>query len=48
MSDDHNNSQIGSIAAEAQRQFIERRKEEKKALSTDSKDINAQARSQGF
>ncbi|AVM74247.1 DUF2312 domain-containing protein [Magnetospirillum gryphiswaldense] len=51
MSDDQNNSQIGGIAAEALRQFverIERLEEEKKALSADIKDVYAQAKSQGF
>ena len=42
MNDDQNNSQIGGIAAEALRQFverIERLEEEKKALSADTKII---------
>ncbi|OAN52724.1 hypothetical protein A6A04_15600 [Paramagnetospirillum marisnigri] len=51
MSDDQTNSQIGGIAAEALRQFIdriERLEEEKKALGADLKDVYAQAKSQGF
>ena len=51
MDDDQNNSQIGGIAAEALRQFverIERLEEEKKALSADIKDVYGQAKSQGF
>lgn len=45
------NSQVGGIAAEALRQFIERierLEEEKKALSADIKDVYAQSKSQGF
>lgn len=51
MEDDQNNSQIGGIAAEALRQFverIERLEEEKKALAADIKDVYGQAKSQGF
>lgn len=51
MSDEQNTSQIGGIAAEALRQFIdriERLEEEKKALSADLKDVYAQCKSQGF
>jgi uncharacterized protein (UPF0335 family) len=51
MSDDQKNSQIGGIAADALRQFIERierLEEEKKALSADIKDVYAQSKSQGF
>lgn len=51
MDDDQNNSQIGGIAAEALRQFIERierLEEEKKALAADIKDVYGQAKSQGF
>lgn len=51
MSDEQNNSQIGGIAAEALRQFIdriERLEEEKKNLSADIKDVYAQCKSQGF
>jgi uncharacterized protein (UPF0335 family) len=51
MSDEQNTSQIGGIAAEALRQFIdriERLEEEKKNLSADIKDVYAQCKSQGF
>ncbi|MBC7953073.1 MAG: DUF2312 domain-containing protein [Rhodospirillaceae bacterium] len=51
MSDEQNNSQIGGIAAEALRQFIERierLEEEKKALAADIKDVYSQCKSQGF
>lgn len=51
MSDEQNDSQIGGIAAEALRQFIERierLEEEKKALSADIKDVYSQCKSQGF
>lgn len=44
-------TQIGGIAAETLRQFIERierLEEEKKALSADIKDVYSQAKSQGF
>jgi uncharacterized protein (UPF0335 family) len=44
-------SQIGGIAADALRQFvdrIERLESEKKALAADIKDVYAQAKSQGF
>lgn len=51
MDDDQTNNQIGGIAAEALRQFIERierLEEEKKALAADIKDVYSQAKSQGF
>lgn len=51
MSDEEINSQIGGIAADALRQFIERierLEEEKKTLSDDIKDVYGQAKSQGF
>jgi uncharacterized protein (UPF0335 family) len=51
MTDEQQNSQIGGIAAEALRQFIdriERLEEEKKALAADIKDVYAQCKSQGF
>jgi uncharacterized protein (UPF0335 family) len=51
MSDDEKTTQVGGIAAEALRQFIERierLEEEKKALSGDIKDVYSQAKSQGF
>lgn len=51
MTDEQNTSQIGGIAADALRQFIERierLEEEKKALSADIKDVYAQSKSQGF
>lgn len=51
MSDDDKTNQIGGIAAEALRQFIERierLEEEKKALQGDIKDVYTQAKSQGF
>jgi uncharacterized protein (UPF0335 family) len=51
MSDDQPSSEIGGIAAEALRQFIdriERLEEEKKSLSDDIKDVYAQAKGQGF
>ncbi len=44
-------SQIGGIAAEALRQFIdriERLEEEKRAIAADIKEVYAQAKSQGF
>lgn len=44
-------SQIGGIAAEALRQFverIERLEEEKKAIGADIKDVYSQIKSQGF
>lgn len=49
--DDEVTNQIGGIAAEALRQFverIERLEEEKKALSADIKDVYSQCKSQGF
>ncbi len=51
MTDEQKNSQVGGIAAEALRQFIdriERLEEEKKALAADIKDVYAQCKSQGF
>jgi uncharacterized protein (UPF0335 family) len=51
MSDDEKTSEVGGIAAEALRQFvdrIERLEEEKKALADDIKDVYGQAKSQGF
>lgn len=51
MSDEQSSSQIGGIAAEALRQFIERierLEEEKATLGADIKDVYAQAKSQGF
>ncbi|CAA7617202.1 DUF2312 domain-containing protein [Magnetospirillum sp. SS-4] len=51
MSDDQQTSQIGGIAADALRQFvdrIERLEQEKKQLSDDIKDVYGQAKSQGF
>ena len=51
MAEDDSSNQIGGIAAEALRQFIERierLEEEKKALSADIKDVYSQAKSQGF
>ncbi|MDA8231923.1 MAG: DUF2312 domain-containing protein [Magnetospirillum sp.] len=51
MSDEQNSSQIGGIAADALRQFIERierLEEEKKALQGDIKDVYSQAKGQGF
>ena len=51
MSDEQNNSQIGGIAAEALRQFIERierLEEEKKALSADIKDVYSEGKAKGF
>ncbi len=51
MSDEQPNSQIGGIAADALRQFIdriERLEEEKKALAADITDVFAQCKSQGF
>ncbi|CAA7617241.1 conserved hypothetical protein [Candidatus Terasakiella magnetica] len=51
MSDEQNTSQIGGIAADALRQFIERierLEEEKKALAADIKDVYGQVKSQGF
>ncbi len=50
MSDEQSN-QIGGIAAEALRQFIERierLEEEKATIAADIKDVYAQAKSQGF
>ena len=49
--DGDSNTQIGGIAAEALRQFIERierLEEEKKALVADIKDVYGQCKSQGF
>jgi len=51
MSEESSPNEIGGIAADALRQFvdrIERLEEEKKALSDDIKDVYAQAKSQGF
>ena len=51
MSDDQQTSQIGGIAADALRQFvdrIERLEAEKKQLADDIKDVYGQAKSQGF
>lgn len=51
MSDEEINSQIGGIAADALRQFIERierLEEEKQTLQADIKDVYAQSKSQGF
>ncbi|MFD2233177.1 DUF2312 domain-containing protein [Phaeospirillum tilakii] len=51
MSEESSSNEIGGIAADALRQFvdrIERLEEEKKALSDDIKDVYAQAKSQGF
>ncbi len=51
MSDAEDNNQIGGIAGEALRQFIERierLEEEKKALQADIKDVYTQCKSQGF
>ena len=51
MTDEQSTNQIGGIAADALRQCIdriERLEEEKKALSSDIKDVYAQAKSQGF
>lgn len=51
MTDIGHNSQIGGIAAEALRQFIERIErlhEEKKGLEADISDVYKQAKSQGF
>ena len=51
MSDEQPNSQIGGIAADALRQFIdriERLEEEKKALAADITNVFAQCKSQGF
>lgn len=45
------NTQIGGIAADALRQFVERVErlsEERAALQSDIKDVMAQAKSQGF
>lgn len=51
MSDDQTKSQIGGIAAESLRQFvdrIERLTEEQKAIAADIKDVYAQCKGQGF
>lgn len=51
MSDAGHNSQIGGIAADALRSFVdrvERLEEEKKAIGADIKDVYAQMKSQGF
>jgi len=51
MSEDTSNNEIGGIAADALRQFvdrIERLEDEKKGLSDDIKDVYGQAKSQGF
>lgn len=51
MSEIGHNSQIGGIAADALRQFIERierLEEEKRAVAADIKDVYFQAKSQGF
>lgn len=51
MAEEDSSNQIGGIAAEALRQFverIERLEEEKKALSADIKDVYSQCKSQGF
>ncbi len=51
MSDAGNSNQIGGVAADALRQFIERierLEEEKKALQADIKDVYSQCKSQGF
>ncbi|WP_142848819.1 DUF2312 domain-containing protein [Telmatospirillum sp. J64-1] len=48
---DENHSEIGGIAAEALRQFIERierLEEEKGAIASDIKDVYSQAKGQGF
>lgn len=47
----HNSGEVGGIAAEALRQFverIERLSEEKSSIQSDIKDVYAQAKSQGF
>jgi uncharacterized protein (UPF0335 family) len=49
--DDTSTNEIGGIAADALRQFvdgIERLEEEKKGLADDIKDVYGQAKSQGF
>lgn len=51
MSHDSNSADIGGMAAEALRQFIERVErlhEEKRALEQDIADVYRQAKSQGF
>lgn len=51
MSDEQNTSQIGGIAAEALRQFIERierLEEEKKGIADDIKDVYGEAKSTGY
>lgn len=51
MTDEQPTTQIGGIAADALRQFvnrIERLEEERRALSADVKDVYAQSKSQGF
>jgi len=51
MSEDTSSNEIGGIAADALRQFvdrIERLEDEKKGLSDDIKDVYGQAKSQGF
>ncbi|CCG40290.1 DUF2312 domain-containing protein [Magnetospirillum molischianum] len=51
MSEDNSSNEIGGIAADALRQFvdrIERLEDEKKGLSDDIKDVYGQAKSQGF
>lgn len=47
----HNSGEIGGIAADALKQFvdrIERLSEEKTAIQNDIKDVYSQAKSQGF
>ena len=47
----HNSGEIGGIAADALKQFverIERLEDEKRAISGDQKDVYAQAKSAGF
>jgi len=51
MSEQTSSNEIGGIAADALRQFvdrIERLEEEKKALADDIRDVYTQAKSQGF
>lgn len=51
MSEQTSSNEIGGIAADALRQFvdrIERLEEEKKALAEDIRDVYTQAKSQGF
>lgn len=51
MSEIGHNSQIGGIAADALRSFVdrvERLEEERKAIGADIKDVYAQMKSQGF